>query len=32
MLNTEKEARKLYKRKEKLFKTLETGLIELKVK
>ena len=32
MLNTEKEAKELYKRKEKLFKTLETGVIELKLK
>lgn len=32
MLNTEKEAEELYKRKIKLFKTLETGVIELKVK
>lgn len=32
MLNTEKEAKELYKRKEKLFKTLETGVIMLKVK
>jgi len=31
MLNTEKEAEELYKRKIKLFKTLETGVIELKV-
>lgn len=32
MLNTEKEAKELYKRKLKLFKTLEKGVIELKVK
>lgn len=32
MLTTEKEAKELYKRKEKLFKTLETGVIKLKIK
>lgn len=32
MLNTEKEAKELYKRKLGLFKTLEKGVIELKVK
>jgi len=32
MLTTEKEAKELYKRKLKQFKTLETGVIELKVK
>ena len=31
MLNTEKEAKELFKRKQKLFRTLETGVIELKV-
>jgi len=32
MLNTEKEAKELYSRKLKQFKTLNTGVIELKVK
>ena len=32
MITTEKEARELYKRKLKQFKTLNTGVIELKVK
>ena len=32
MLNTEKEAKALYKRKLGLFKSLEKGVIELKVK
>ena len=32
MLITEKEAKELYSRKLKQFKTLETGIIELKVK
>ena len=32
MLNTEKEAKNLFKRKLGLFKTLEKGIIELKVK
>jgi hypothetical protein len=31
MLNTEKEAKELYKRKQKLFETLEKEVIELKV-
>jgi len=31
MLTTEKEAKELLKRKRKLFQTLETGVIELKV-
>ena len=32
MLNSQKEAKELYKRKLKLFKTLETGVIDLKIK
>jgi hypothetical protein len=32
MLITEKEAKELYARKQKQFKTLETGIIELKIK
>jgi hypothetical protein len=32
MLNTEKEANELFNRKIKLFKTMETGVIELKIK
>lgn len=32
MLNTEKEAKELYNRKLALFKTLETGVIDLKIK
>ena len=32
MLNSEKEAKELYDRKKKLFKTLKTSIIELKVK
>lgn len=32
MLNTEKEAKDLYNRKKNFFKTLETGVIELKIK
>lgn len=32
MLNTEKEAKELYNRKKKYFKTFETGVIEMKIK
>ena len=32
MMTTEKEAKQLYSRKIKQFKTLKTGVIELKVK
>ena len=32
MLNSEKEAKELYKRKIKHFKMLETGVIDLKIK
>lgn len=32
MLNTKKEAKELYNRKKKYFKTLEIGVLEMKVK